>query len=87
MDDGAVKPGDSGGAHHHGLAFPAGDLELIAATTTRTGLTVKAELDRNPYPTGTKISDAELAAVGVRNHHFHGEWNYDIRPQTRTTLA
>ena len=48
---------------------------------------MKAELDRNPYPTGTKISDAELAAVGVRNHNFHGEWNYDIRPQTETTLA
>ena len=48
---------------------------------------MKAELDRNPYPSGTKISDAELAAVGVRHHNFHGEWNYDIHPQTRTTLA
>jgi len=60
-------------------------VELIAATTTRTGLTVKAELDRNPYPKGIKISDAELAAVGVRGHKFHGEWNYDIVPRHTTT--
>ena len=62
-------------------------VELIAATTTRTGLTVKAELDSNPYPRGIKVTDTELAAVRIRPHRFHGEWNYDIRPQTGTTLA
>jgi len=62
-------------------------VELIAATTTRTGLTVQAELDRSPYPKGIKISDAELAAVGVHGHKFHGEWNYDIQPQQRVTTT
>jgi transposase-like protein len=53
--------------------------------TTRAGLTVKAELDRNAYPKGIKITDAELAAVGVTGHKFHGEWNYDIQPKQRVT--
>ena len=60
-------------------------VELIAATTTRTGLHVKAELDRNIYPKGIKVSASELAAVGTRSHKFHGEWNYDIAPRNRTT--
>ena len=60
-------------------------VELIAATTTRTGLTVKAELDRNVYPKGIKVSANELAATGTRGHKFHGEWNYDIGPRPRTT--
>ncbi len=62
-------------------------VELIAATTTRTGLTVQAELDRNPYPKGIKVSDTELTAAGARGHTFHGEWNYDIRPKRRTTAT
>jgi len=60
-------------------------VDLIAATTTRTGLRVAAELDRGTYPKGIKISDAELAAAGVWGHPFHGEWNYDIAPRQRTT--
>lgn len=60
-------------------------VELIAATTTRTGLTIQAELDRGTYPKGIRISDAELAAAGVRPHPFHGEWNYDLPPKERTT--
>ena len=47
----------------------------IAATTTRTGLTVRAELDPGSYPTGTEISDAQMAAVPLARHRFHGEWN------------
>jgi len=62
-------------------------VELIAATTTRTGLTVRAELDRNTYPKGVKVTDAQLAAAGVRGHKFHGEWNYDIAPKRGTTAA
>jgi hypothetical protein len=54
-------------------------VELIAATTTRTGLTVRAELDRGDYPKGTKITDKELAALPITKHDFHGEWNYTIR--------
>jgi hypothetical protein len=56
-------------------------VDLISATRTRTGLTMKAELDRGAYPRGIKVSDAELASVDLRPHAFHGEWNYDIRPK------
>lgn len=55
-------------------------VELIGATTSRTGLSVKAELDRGSYPKGIKISDDQLAAAGVQKHDFHGEWNYDLCP-------
>lgn len=55
-------------------------VELIAATTTTTGLTVKAELDTGVYPTRIKVSDNELATVCITPHVFHGEWNYTISP-------
>ncbi len=55
-------------------------IELIAATTTKTGLTVQAGHDPNWYPTGTKISDNELAALPITPHDWHGEWNYDLAP-------
>ena len=53
----------------------------IAATTTRAGLTVRAELDPGSYPTGTEISDAQMAAVPLARHRFHGDWNYTIHPR------
>jgi Rhodopirellula transposase DDE domain len=56
---------------------------LIADTRTETGLRVQAELDSNPYPTGIKVTDEQLAAVKVRRAKFHGEWNYTIRPTKR----
>jgi hypothetical protein len=56
-------------------------VQLIAATTTSTGLTVRAELDENKYPKGMKISDAKLAAIKLVRHAFHGDWNYTISPQ------
>ena len=56
-------------------------VQLIAATSTATGLTVRAELDENKYPKGVKISDAKLAAVQLQRHSFHGDWNYTISPQ------
>jgi hypothetical protein len=55
-------------------------VSLIGSTTTRTGLRVKAELDTNPYATGVKVSDADLAAVKMKKEPFHGEWNYTIVP-------
>ncbi len=55
-------------------------VELIAATSTRTGLTVQAELDPGTYPKGTKITDKELAALPVTHHAFHGDWNYTVSP-------
>ena len=56
-------------------------VQLIAATTTTTGLTVRAELDENKYPKGTKISNAKLAAIKLVRHSFHGDWNYTISPE------
>jgi hypothetical protein len=53
-------------------------VETIAATRTETGLTVEAVLDTNEYPTGVKISDAEMKSVPISRHEFHGEWNYTI---------
>ena len=55
-------------------------VELIGATTTRTGLHVHAALDPGSYPTKIKVSDAQLAAVQLTPHAFHGEWNYTIAP-------
>ena len=54
-------------------------LELIGGTTTRTGLRVQAELDLGEYPTRVSVSDAELEAVRLTPHQFHGEWNYTTR--------
>jgi hypothetical protein len=55
-------------------------LELIAATRTRSGLRVQAELDQGRYPLGVKVSDRELAAVPLRRHGWHGEWNDTVLP-------
>jgi hypothetical protein len=56
-------------------------VNLIAATTTETGLTVRAALDTNEYETGIEVSDEQLAAVRLTPAKFHGEWNYTIRPR------
>ena len=58
-------------------------VQTIAATTTRTGLTVAAELDPGQYPKGIKISDRQMKDLeqqALRRHQFHGEWNYDLIP-------
>ena len=55
-------------------------VDLIAATTTKTGLTVRCEIDQNLYPKGVTVSDAEMAAIHIIRHDFHGEWNYTIKP-------
>ena len=57
-------------------------VQLIAATTTKTGLKVRCELDRNTYPAGVKVSDAEIEAVNLTRHEFHGEWNYTVSPNS-----
>lgn len=59
-------------------------VELIAATTTESGLKVLAEWDQGSYPTGTRVTDADLAAVPIKRHKWHGDWNYDIRPAKST---
>jgi len=55
-------------------------VNLIANTTTHRGLRVRAELDQAVYPLKTKVTDAELAAIKIKRHEFHGDWNYSIRP-------
>ena len=57
-------------------------VQLIAATTTDAGLTVRAELDRNKYPKGVKVSNAQFDAINITRHDFHGDWNYTIKPRT-----
>jgi hypothetical protein len=56
-------------------------VNLIAGTTTRMGLIVKAALDTNHYDTKIKVSKAELANLRLAPHKFHGEWNYTISPR------
>jgi transposase len=61
-------------------------INSIAAVTTATGLTVTAVLDQASYPTGSTISDEQMAALETRaltRHRFHGEWNYTLRPAWR----
>lgn len=57
-------------------------IELISATATTTGLTIQADYDPNWYPKGVKVTDAELAAVPLQPHDFHGEWNYTLNAQS-----
>ena len=55
-------------------------VDLIGATRTRSGLRVRAELDEGRYPLGVKVSDKELAAVPLKRHDWHGDWNYTVLP-------
>lgn len=54
-------------------------VNLIGATTTRSGLRVKARLDRKKYPTKVKVSDEEMGHLNIKPHKFHGEWNYTVK--------
>lgn len=56
-------------------------VQLIGATTTRTGLQVQCAIDDARYPAGVKVSDAEMAGLKLTPHAFHGEWNYNIEPR------
>jgi len=56
-------------------------VSTIAATTTRAGLTVRAELDPGSYPEGVKVSDEQMAALPLDRHDWHGDWNYTLRPE------
>jgi transposase len=57
-------------------------LNLIANTKTKTGLSVKAELDKREYPKGIKVPDSEFATINMVRDDFHGEWNYSISPRS-----
>ena len=56
-------------------------ISLIASTKTKTGLTVKARLDKRDYKKGIEISEQEMSEINLTKHLFHGEWNYTIKPQ------
>jgi len=58
-------------------------VNLIAATTTKAGLKVRCQVDKQSYPAGTVVSDAELAQVNLQPADFHGEWNYVISPHIK----
>jgi transposase len=55
-------------------------VNLVSSTKTRSGLRVKAKLDKQKYPTGIVISDDEIEELNIKLHTFHGEWNYTISP-------
>ena len=72
--------------HHAELARPAAHdrlavVELIGATTTKTGLKVESALDTRSYKKGIKISKAEMKRLDITGDQFHPEWNYTIRPR------
>ncbi len=58
-------------------------IELIASTTTKTGLKIRCELDPNTYPKGIKVSDEEMETLNIRRDEFHPEWNYAIIPRPK----
>ncbi|WP_328842767.1 ISAzo13 family transposase [Streptomyces sp. NBC_00258] len=57
-------------------------VQSIAATTTRTGLSVHAELDTTAYETGIRIGDRQMDALPLSRHDWHGDWNYTLRPES-----
>ena len=65
-------------------------VNTIAAVSTRTGLTVTAELDTGDYPKGIKVSDREMKdlekSTTLHRHDFHGEWNYTVNPGTQVRV-
>jgi len=57
-------------------------VQLISATTTKTGLRVKAQRDAGKYPDKIKVSDHEMANLNLERAEFHGDWNYSLKPRT-----
>lgn len=58
-------------------------VSLIGSTRSRTGLHVRAELDRGHYPAGVAVTHTHMATVHLQHHRFHGDWNYTIHPAAR----
>jgi hypothetical protein len=58
-------------------------IQLIAATTTSSGLNIQCNIDTSSYPKGIKVSDAQLATLNIRTHSFHPDWNYTILPRPK----
>ena len=62
-------------------------VDLISATTTDTGLTVRCELDSADYPKGIVVSDREMDDLNISRDAFHGEWNYTMQPNMPSVRA
>ena len=62
-------------------------VDLIAATTTRTGLRVRSALDTGHHPKGMKVADADMETLYLQRDDFHGEWNYSLLPRQRLPLT
>src|SRR3979409_1760744 len=60
-------------------------VQLIGNVRTRTGLTVKAKLDKRAYPIGIKVPDADMETLRLTPDDFHGDWNYTIHPRLGVT--
>ena len=58
-------------------------VSLIANTTTKKGLTVRAALDTGTYATGVKLTAAQMATLKLSPASFHGEWNYTLTPRLK----
>jgi hypothetical protein len=56
---------------------------LIAKTSNKTGLKIRAVLDENRYETGKKVSDTEMKSINIHRNSFHGEWNYLIKSREK----
>jgi hypothetical protein len=67
------------------LTDRAAVVELIAATTTKTGLKIECALDTRTYEKGIKVSKAEMKLLNIRGDAFHSEWNYTVTPRTRNS--
>ena len=57
-------------------------VNLIGATTTKSGLRVKAVLDTNDYETGVKVTNSQMESLRLRRHRNHPDWNYTLKPRT-----
>lgn len=62
------------------LTSLAAIVSLIGSTTTTTGLRIRSEIDKRPYPQGVSVSDAKMDQVHLEPHEFHDDWNYTIHP-------
>ena len=60
-------------------------VSLIANTTTRTGLKIRAELDKRTYVKGIEVSRKEVEALPIEYHEFHGNWNYTVKAEIMST--
>ena len=54
-------------------------VNLIGSTKTKSGLRVKARLDKRKYPLGIQVSDEQMEAIKLTRHKSHGDWNYTIK--------